>query len=534
MKRLKGRSIGQLFRQAITADTLLKRLLIPYLLTVLFVAGSTAYNILSINLLVGRLNATYASNAQIFDLTQTVQAVLDDTERYLTTHSSNALANYYHDSEILTQKSGLLNDSILDSEPLLLQRNIRRMIDTYLVETQQAIAAKRGSDVEGYMKHYQNSLAIYQFIQENADRLNADFFQINYTEYTTMARLLNQIRSIDLFIMAVIIAINFAIVLLTAVRITRPIAALAQRANLVASGDINVQPITVESHDEVNILANAFKSMMVSLRDYVEQIRENLIHETQQKEHELIMENLLQVAQLKNLQAQINPHFLFNTLNTGVQLAMLEGADRTADLVEHIADFYRYNVKLFDHNVSLAEEVKMVQDYIYIQTVRFTDRVTYHLDIDPDCLDIRIPSLILQPLVENALLHGLKDAERDGRIELIINSVGPDVKIMIRDNGKGMKPEKIRQYLQTAAPDYSDHDDADPLSPAPAVPSPRHESPAPVAGTGIGLSNVISRLRLYYNRDDVIDIQTNADQPGTTILILIPRLISEPGTAKEG
>ncbi|MDD2534484.1 MAG: histidine kinase [Eubacteriales bacterium] len=499
-------------------NTLFKRLLIPYLLTGLLVGGSTVYNILSINIIVDKLNATYASNAEIFALTQNLQAVQTHTESYLSTKSSTALQNYYKASAELTERAAALNDRIVDFEPLLLERNINRMIATYSEETELAIAAKRGRDIVGYTLHYDNSSTIFRYIQNYADRLNEDLFRLNYAQYQTMDKLLDQIQLLDLIILTTILAINFVIVLLTAIRITRPVAELAQRADLVASGNLDVAPIDVDTHDEVHTLANAFNAMIVSIRDYVAQIRDNLIRETRQKEHDLVMENLLQVAQLKNLQAQINPHFLFNALNTGAQMAMLEGADRTSDFVEHVADFYRYNIKLFDRDVTLGEELKMAQDYIYIQKVRFAERIHYNDDIDTTCLDVRMPGLILQPLVENALNHGLRDAEEGGQVTIIVRDLGELVEVLVRDNGRGMDSQKIATILAT--------DPNDPRN-LTLTNQAATGTKSPPAGAGIALTNVVNRLRLYYHRQDVIEIVSGPTIRGTTIKLLIPKLIQE-------
>ena len=525
------------WKRLLSPNTLFKRLLIPYLVTGLLVGGSTVYNILSINIIVNRLNATYASNAELFALTETLQAVQTHTESYLSTKSSTALQNYYKASADLTERAQRLNSDIYDSRRLLLERNISRMLQSYVSETEQAITAKRGRDIERYTLHYDQAAQIFRYIQNYADQLNEDLFQTNYAQYQTMGRLLDQIQFLDLAILGTILAINFVIILLTAIRITRPVAELAQRADLVAGGDLDVAPIAVDSHDEVNTLANAFNAMIVSIRNYVDQIRENLSREARQKEHDLLMENLLQVAQLKNLQAQINPHFLFNALNTGAQIAMLEGADRTSEFVEHVADFYRYNIKLFDRDVTLGEELKMAQDYIYIQKVRFADRIQYAYDIDPDCLLVRMPGLILQPLVENALNHGLKDFEKGGRVDIVVRSLGDAVEVLIRDNGRGMAPAKARQALDGSNSKPRELFD---LQPALAEPNqlnadlsassgdsvakqPAHHAP----GAGIALSNVVNRLRLFYHREDVIDILSGPDYPGTTIRLKIPRQIAQ-------
>jgi two-component system sensor histidine kinase YesM len=503
------------FKRIFKADTLLKRLLIPYLLTSIFIVGSTIYNIYTISIIGDRLNSTYSSNANVFDLTQSLKAALTDTNNYLSTRSSDALEDYYRDSGILLQKSKFLNVQILDSKTLLLQRTISRLISAFTEEMDQAITAKRGRDVEAYTLHYEASQRIFLYIMDYSDQLNSDLFQINYTEYIRLEKLLNDIQMIDLVVLSLIIGINFIIVLMTAVRISSPIKTLAQRADQVAGGNLDALPIIVNSHDEISILASAFNSMILSLRAYVEKIRENLIRERQQKEQEMLMENLLQTALLKNLQAQINPHFLFNALNTGAQMAMLEDAEETSEFLEHVAAFYRYNTIVFDRDVTLAEEVRMIKDYIYIQKIRFTDRIDYYTHIDPVCLDLQMPGLILQPLVENALAHGLKDVEKDGRIEIIITALGSTVEILICDNGRGMDPAKVQQILDCSAPEY------EPLLSTENVAN-------RISETGIGLKNVIKRLRLFYNQKNIVEIVPNEGNIGTIVRLIIPRIGKEP------
>ncbi len=519
------------------SDTLFKRLLIPYLLTSLLIGGSTLYNLISINTIVSRINATYQSNADLFLLGQTLGEVQTHTESYLSTRSSTALENYYRASASLLTASGSLNERIVDSESGLLQRNIRRLISTYLELTEQAVAAKRGRDVVAYTGYFDRSRTVFGYIRQYTDRLNSLQFELNYRHYQGMGRLLDKTQILDVLILVIILTINLLIVMLTALRITRPITALARSAEAVAGGNLAVDPIAIESHDEVNVLAQAFNTMIVSLRAYVEQIRVNLARETAQKERDLRMQNFLQEARFKNLQAQINPHFLFNSLNAGAQMAMMEGSDRTSEFIEHVADFYRYNINLFDQDVALAQEVKMVDDYIYIQKVRFADRISYESDIDPACLTVRVPGLILQPIVENAFAHGLRDVEEGGLICVRISDQGDHVTVRIHDNGKGMPPGKIARILERGAI----------LEPADATmvwldpdekPGPddwpgQQEQPEeqPFAsretrpGAGIGLTNVIGRLRLYYHRNDVVSISSGLTGQGTEFILRLPKNI---------
>ena len=108
---------------------------------------------------------------------------------------------------------------------------------------------------------------------------------------------------------------------------------------------------------------------------------------------------------------QINPHFLFNTLNAGAQLAMMEGADRTYEYVQNVAQFFRYNVKKNNETVSLRDEIELVDNYIYILNVRFSGDIHFEKHIDESLTNIQVPSMLLQPIVENSINYGIRDIE---------------------------------------------------------------------------------------------------------------------------
>jgi sensor histidine kinase YesM len=162
----------------------------------------------------------------------------------------------------------------------------------------------------------------------------------------------------------------------------------------------------------------------------------------------------------------------------------------------------------------LREEIQMAKDYIYIQKVRFGDRISYNESIDLDCLSIRMPGLVLQPLVENALNHGLKDVEQGGRVDLVAQWKGDRVEVLVHDNGRGMDPEKIRQTL-----------DAKSLATAsPGQLASETAENQPGNGAGIALSNVVARLRCFFHCEDVIDIISGPGIEGTTVRLSLPVL----------
>ena len=250
------------------------------------------------------------------------------------------------------------------------------------------------------------------------------------------------------------------------------------------------------------------------------------------KENELAMEAHLKEAQLKFLQAQINPHFLFNSLNAGSQLAMMEGAERTEVFLSRMADFFRYNVKKTGGDASLREELNSVDNYIYILNVRFAGDIHYEMQVE-DGIDIdiiRMPSMILQPIVENAVQHGIHDDHENGIISLSVEMVGPDeneaglpcVRVTVSDNGAGMTREQIRSIMEQRRPVRDEENGAESGADV-------HEDDG--SSTGVAMANIISRLELYYGRENLFSIWSDGPMCGTEVSILLPQ--EEPGNAEE-
>ena len=154
----------------------------------------------------------------------------------------------------------------------------------------------------------------------------------------------------------------------------------------------------------LNIISAAVQGKMKEqqLQQQVEEQKESLIRSLKFQEE---LKNALYEANYRSLQSQVNPHFLFNSLNSLARLAMLEGAEKTEKLSYALARILRYILKNYKGTVSVAEEIKMLQDYLFIQQVRFFDRLQIDFKIDEDIKNARIPCLALQPLVENAVLH---------------------------------------------------------------------------------------------------------------------------------
>ena len=296
--------------------------------------------------------------------------------------------------------------------------------------------------------------------------------------------------------------VNVIVVFLMTKSMTLPLIDLSQAANEVAEGNFDVNVQVAEGGDEISVVSKAFKQMLASIQRYIAEIKDSVMRESMLKEHELVMENRMKEVQLRSLQAQINPHFLFNTLNAGEQLAMMEGADKTTEFIENMADFFRYNIKKINNDATIGEEVALVDKYVYILNVRFTGEIHYSKDVDEDVAHVRVPSMILQPIVENAVNYGIRDIDWEGHIDLKVYKENGYVLLSIKDNGIGMEREQIERILSGEAVGEVSADHA--------------------ASNGIGLGNVIERLQIFTGRSDVMEIFSEGRNKGTEFIIKVP------------
>ncbi len=351
-----------------------------------------------------------------------------------------------------------------------------------------------------YRLRYEEATNQYNHINEYIYSLNNKQFIENSERYVDFINSYRDFEKLSIAIIIITIISNIFIIVKLTGNIIAPLRQLAVYADEVSSGNFDIQMVESKSEDEIGVVTNAFSQMIRSIKDYIEKIRVSMETERQLEEKELLMETHLKDAQLKYLQAQINPHFMFNTLNAGAQLSMLEGADKTYDYLQNVAEFFRYTVKKGNDTVTIRDEIELVNHYIYILNVRFSGDIHYSEEIDEELLNVSMPSMILQPIVENCVNHGIREMGDMGKINLSVYRMDNLACISIQDNGKGMDKESIKRVLEGTYRELELKGDSN----------------------GIGMDNVIARLKLFTETEDVMTIISEGKNQGTEVIIYLP------------
>jgi two-component system LytT family sensor kinase len=290
-----------------------------------------------------------------------------------------------------------------------------------------------------------------------------------------------------------------------------PITVLAQAVRRIIRGGFDEPDVEVGNKDELGELVSAFNKMKHSAKANIETLKENQVLSEKLHQEELdrtVMEKRLETIRLNLLQSQINPHFLFNTLNTISGMAQIEEAGTTDQMIRALAGIFRYNLHTAEQFVSLTQELAVAGNYMYLQKMRFGDRLAYRADtggVDTD--QVMVPVFLLQPLIENAVNHGVLKKEQGGSVEVRVRLEGGNVHITVSDDGVGMSGETYRKLM--AGLKKAD-------SPAGIAAVPGEERPV-----GIGLGNIYQRIHQIY-REGQVRITTKEGE-GTRIEILLPQ-----------
>ena len=294
-----------------------------------------------------------------------------------------------------------------------------------------------------------------------------------------------------LIIMAVIGVMLLVLSFYISESIASPIRELNRVTNQVAKGDLSVRA-SVAKGTEVRELGTSLNSMIEKIEDLLGEV--------------LTEQTNLRKAELELLQSQINPHFLYNTLDTIVWLAETGDQKQVVSMAESLSDFFRISLNQGKDIISLEEEIRHVTSYLEIQQIRYRDILAYEIEMDESLANYRIPKISLQPLVENALYHGIKNKRGLGTIRISMEAYEDYYLIRIHDNGIGMTPETLEKVRLAVTKEQE-----------PVAETKKSESER----TSYGLYNVNERIRLKYGAEYGLSFESEYKE-GTTVTVKLP------------
>lgn len=392
---------------------------------------------------------------------------------------------------------------------------VHDMLSAGLLRGQESIAVvdDRGKviSMEGpdfYSKHSDSQLFIRES-DKNAkgwliDRISGKSMLVSYsriegTDWKTfyispMDNLTNEINSIKVFTLVIILAcllFSLPLMLVVSNLLTAPIKQLLKSMKKFQDGNFD-EKVNFKYGDEIGMLGTGYNKMVANIKELIDRVYGLQIHE-----QELLIKE--REAELNALQAQINPHFLYNTLDTIFWKAYggNENEQEISSMVFSLSKMFRLSLNRGKGFTSVKNEKELVEHYLLLQKMRFKDSLNYEINIDENILHYMVPKLILQPFVENAILHGLEGKENGGTVTVSGTMKDNKIRFMIKDDGVGMDEETIQSLLNTG--NFND---------------------APASG-GYAVGNVNERLKLIFN-DSYSLKYTSSPGNGTEVEILIP------------
>lgn len=294
---------------------------------------------------------------------------------------------------------------------------------------------------------------------------------------------------LGLTIICISLLLSFSLILILSGFLTERIRILSESAHKVAAGNLDYS-LVVEGEDEIAELSRDLNQMVGNIQDLLTELHE--VH-LQKQQLEIRQRDI----RLSMLASQMNPHFLFNVLETIRMRAHTRGDTDIALIVKKLGKLIRRNLDRGSEPVPITTELEMVTDYLEIQKFRFGERLQYCLNIDDEAKGRKILPLVIQPIVENAVVHGIEKKEAQGLVCVSVDSYERCLRISVSDNGVGMSEDRLRWLLDSLEDVH--HGDS----------------------MHIGIRNVYQRLRLFYGEGSQLSIRSKLGH-GTEVKILLP------------
>lgn len=442
-------------------------------------------------------NERFSKERELQSFQQELHELHDTALTYLSSRSSTALATLLVQQQSIKQKIQVLPPKQFKQSDLK-EREIYSLVQHYSDIADEAIEAKRGRNITLYTAKYAEMNRLLSCIDSEINTVSLERFRSQIASYEIF---IDETRKMNLwgllFVLIITITALFSIWIATG-KILTPLNVLVKSSLEIADGNFNSPDIPDGAWYEINELISGFNRMKTDLSTYIQEIEWKRGVEKEflkERLNNMKMQQLMKRMELYTMQAQMNPHFLFNTLNTGVQLAILEGADNTAEYMTLLAKLFRHDVSQKNVIVPLRHESDGIEVYCEILRIRFPKTLTLNINIPENLKDeCLVPVSILQPLVENSIVHGFNESKGYGTVTVTAEKNNNILSLSVEDDGCGIKEETKQKLLEKANLDTT-------------------------SSKIMGLENVIQRLYFFYPENtEVIKIETELHK-GTKITI---------------
>ena len=464
---------------------------LPFILLVMYLLASMASYSNTYDEIVS--NMTVANNYNLNFKEEMDESLYKLVVGYVTLdtiETDKSLKNPYTLIDELRSEFTRLTAITTESESKLWLESLLRNIDTLEKRVDDIVdsISAGGRYNENIEKLDNNIYILTELIQDDIQYYI--YYQTRYMDKVTDT-LQDQIGRF-MVVCSVLIGVLIIVVAVSAVMIVsgiiQPISQLNQATEKIAQGDFNARA-QADSDDEVAELAVSFNKMAGSMQSLIDKVKED--------------ERKMRKADLRLLQEQIQPHFLYNTLDTIVWLIESNEPDEAVTMVVTLSDFFREILSKGKEFISIKEEEKHISSYLQIQEMRYRDILEYDIQLDQVIYKYQILKLTLQPVVENALYHGIKYKRAKGCIHIHGEKEGDIIRLTVRDDGVGMDEEELEQLRQQI------------------------EKPCQETEKGFGLANVNERIHMYFGYEYGMKIESEKGK-GTTVEIVIPAILEAP------
>lgn len=306
--------------------------------------------------------------------------------------------------------------------------------------------------------------------------------------FENLTKRINQITIFVIMLMAICILVALLISYMVTRSVCLPINRINETAEFLGKGDFS-KKLDIKYKDEMTSFSREFNKMSDDMQNLISEVYLTKIQKVD--------------SDFKALQAQINPHFLYNTLESINSLALIKKEWEISEMIRGLASVFRYSIKKDENSITLKDELEHVRLYILLQALRYEDKIKIEFKIDEDLLHVGVIKFLLQPLVENAIIHGIEKMNRKGLIQIEAYRNEDQLIIVVSDNGKGMDADKLGEFNKRLESIKRGTDEL------------RQGSDS------IGLINIHSRIRLYFGEKYGLSIESAIDI-GTSIFINLP------------